>query len=77
VRQFIRVKVTFDVGLTVWLTEDLRVPGWWTCTENKKEAYQFKSKREVFQTLLKIGGQWLKRGRIVHVRAYQKAKRCV
>ena len=73
-RQFIRVKATLDAGDSKYLAPDPNVPNWWTSVEDKKKAHEFKNKREVYKTLIRLGGQWLKRGRIVHVRAYQKVK---
>ena len=73
-RQFIRVKATLDQGWSRWLAKDNGIDGVWLGEPNKKDAYEFKDKREVFAVLLRLGGQWLKRGRIVHVRAYPKVK---
>jgi len=71
-RRFIRVKYTFPAGDTVWLVPDDKVEGWWTATSDKKNAHEFKNKREVFTTLLKIGGIWMNSGKLVHVRAWPK-----
>ena len=75
-RKFIRVKATLGAGDSKYLAPNPNVPNWWTAVaeEDKKKAYEFKDKREAYETLLRLGGQWLKRGRIVHVRAYPKAK---
>jgi len=75
-RKFIRVKVTLDAGDSKYLAPDPNVPNWWTAllAEDKKKAHEFKDKREVYETLIRLGGQWLKRGRLVHVRAYPKVK---
>lgn len=72
-RKFIRVKAAFGSGDSTWLTRD-STDGVWTCTADKRYAHEFKSKREAFETLLRLGGPWLNRGRIVHVRAYPKVK---
>jgi hypothetical protein len=73
-RKFIRVKATLDAGDSKYLAPDPNVPNWWTSVEDKKKAYEFKNKREAYETLLRLDGQWLIRGRIVHVRAYPKVK---
>lgn len=58
----------------MWLAKDKGVDGVWLGESNKKDAHEFKDKREVFETLLRLGGQWLNRGRIVRVRAYPRQK---
>lgn len=73
-RKFIRVKATLDQGWPRWLAKDKGIDGLWVGEQNKKDAYEFKDKREAFEALLKIGGQWLRHGRVVHVCAYPKAK---
>jgi len=69
VRKFIRVKAKLDSGEIRYLAADPNVPYWWTAVsvENKKEAHEFNNKREVYGALVRLGGQWLDRGRIVHV----------
>lgn len=66
-RKFIRVKATLDQGWSRWLAKDKGIDGFWLGEPNKKDAYEFKNKREVFEVLLRLGGQWLDRGRLVHV----------
>lgn len=75
-RKFIRVKATLDAGDSKYLATDPNVPNRWTAVsaEDKKKAYEFKNKREAYETLLHLDGQWLIRGRIVRVRAYPKVK---
>jgi hypothetical protein len=62
-RKFIRVKATLDAGDSKYLAPDPNVPNWWTSVEDKKKAYEFKNKREAYETLLRLDGQWLIRGR--------------